>query len=237
MKTIEERLKAGNMDAILGELNTKGFAVVPGLIDNDECAELLHEFNEEYRYRKTVVMERYRFGKGVYKYFTYPLPAIITELRKSFYSYLAPVANGWMSVLKIIKLYPATHEEFIEQCRANGQEKATALVLGYGKDGFCAMHQDLYGEVYFPMQILIFLDEPDLDYTGGEFILTENIPMAQSRTHVLKPKKGDVLAFTTNFRPVKGAKGYYRVTMRHGVATIHSGERHTLGIIFHDAKS
>lgn len=237
MNTIEQRLKTKKWDVILDELSNKGFAIVPDLINDKECGELLLEFKEEYRYRKTVVMERYRFGKGVYKYFNYPLPDILTELRENVYSYLAPVANKWMEVLKIKTHYPETHREFINQCKKNGQEKATALILGYGAGGFCAMHQDLYGEVYFPMQIVLFLDDIDKNYTGGEFILTENIPMAQSRTHVIKPKKGDVIVFATNFRPVKGAKGYYRVTMKHGVSTIHSGERHTLGIIFHDAKS
>jgi uncharacterized protein len=237
MKTIEERLKTKDWEQILGELNTQGFTTIPELISDEECAELLKEFHEEYRYRKTVVMERYRFGNGVYKYFNYPLPNILTELRQHIYSYLAPVANKWMEVLEVNLHYPATHQEFIKQCQENGQEKATALILGYGPGGFCTMHQDLYGEIYFPMQIVIFLDDIDNDYTGGEFILTENIPMAQSRAHVLKPKKGDVIAFATNFRPVKGAKGYYRVTMKHGVATVKTGERHTLGVIFHDAKS
>ncbi len=237
MNTIEQRLETKKWEVILDELSNKGFAIVPDLIDDKECTELLREFKEEYRYRKTVVMERYRFGKGVYKYFNYPLPDILTELREKFYGYLAPVANKWMEVLKVKLHYPDTHQEFIKQCNANGQEKATALILGYGAGGFCAMHQDLYGEVYFPIQIVLFLDDIDKDYTGGEFILTENIPMAQSRTHVIKPKKGNVIVFATNFRPVKGEKGYYRVTMKHGVSTIHSGERHTLGIIFHDAKS
>ncbi|WP_333575105.1 2OG-Fe(II) oxygenase [Sphingobacterium sp.] len=237
MHTIEQRLQTKNWDTILEALNNNGFAIVPDLINDSECAELLHEFNEEYRYRKTVVMERYRFGKGVYKYFNYPLPNMLTELRENFYGYLAPLANKWMEVLKTKTRYPQKHHEFIARCKENGQEKATALILGYGAGGFCAMHQDLYGEVYFPLQIVLFLDDVDKDYTGGEFILTENIPMAQSRTHAIKPKKGDVIIFATNFRPVKGVKGYYRVTMKHGVSTIHSGERHTLGIIFHDAKS
>lgn len=237
MKTIAQRLKEKSWDQISSELNEQGFTTIPGLVSDKECAVLLGEYHEEYRYRKTVVMERYRFGKGVYKYFNYPLPDIITELRQQVYTHLAPVANKWMEVLKTGIHYPPAHDEFIGRCRKNGQSKATALILGYGPGGFCTMHQDLYGEVYFPMQIVIFLDDIDNDYTGGEFILTENIPMAQSRAHVLKPKKGDVLVFATNFRPVKGAKGFYRVTMKHGVATVKTGERHTLGVIFHDAKS
>ncbi|WPV02119.1 2OG-Fe(II) oxygenase [Mucilaginibacter sp. cycad4] len=237
MQTIADRLKEKDWVKIREQLNGHGFAAIPAVVTDEECNTLMEAFKAENHYRKTVVMERYRFGKGVYKYFTYPLPDIITELREQMYEYLAPVANKWMEVLKINQHYPQKHDEFIKKCRENGQEKATALILGYGEGGWCAMHQDLYGEVYFPMQILIFLDDIDTDYTGGEFVLTENIPMAQSRTHVLKPKKGDIMAFTTNFRPAKGAKGYYRVTVKHGVATIASGNRHTLGIIFHDAKS
>ncbi|WP_454881049.1 2OG-Fe(II) oxygenase [Sphingobacterium detergens] len=237
MYTIEQRLKTKQWDVILDELIDKGFAVVPDVVDEQECAQLLGEFKAEYRYRKTVVMERYRFGRGVYKYFHYPLPSILTELRENFYGYLMPLANRWMEVLKINVQFPQMHKDFIAQCKNNGQDKTTALILGYGAGGFCAMHQDLYGEIFFPMQLVLFLDDIDTDYTGGEFILTENIPMAQSRTHVVKPKKGDIIVFTTNFRPVKGERGYYRVTMKHGVSTIHSGERHTLGLIFHDAKS
>lgn len=237
MNTITESLKERDWETITQELNERGYATIPAVVDDRECKSLLAQFNAENQYRKTVVMERYRFGKGVYKYFNYPLPDIITQLREQVYEYIVPVANKWMEVLKINQRYPGKHREFIKACKENGQEKATALILGYGAGGWCAMHQDLYGDVYFPMQILAFLDDIGTDYTGGEFILTENIPMAQSRTHVLKPKKGDIMIFTTNFRPVKGAKGYYRVTMKHGVATIESGERHTLGIIFHDAKS
>jgi hypothetical protein len=237
METIAKRLSEKNWENTLHELNGQGFTIIPDLISGTECADLLNEFNEEYRYRKTVVMERYRFGKGVYKYFNYPLPHLLAVIRYEFYKYLAPVANKWMEVLKINLHYPATHPEFIEQCYHNGQTKATALILGYGPNGFCTMHQDIYGEIHFPLQLVIFLDDIDSDYTGGEFVLTENIPMAQSRVHVLKPRKGDIVVFASNFRPVKGAKGYYRVTMKHGVATIKTGERHTLGVIFHDAKA
>jgi hypothetical protein len=180
-------------------------------------------------------MERYRFGLGEYKYFDYPLPYLIQEIRTSIYSKLAPITNAWMKALNIETIFPKTHQELLKQCHDNDQLKATVLILKYGKGGFNTLHQDLYGDVYFPIQIVLFLSEPDEDYTGGEFVLTQQTPRAQSKAVVLKPKKGDVLVFTTNFRPVKGTKGYYRVNMKHGVSEVHSGERCTLGIIFHDA--
>jgi len=182
-------------------------------------------------------MERYRFGLGEYKYFQYPLTDLITEIRERIYKYLAPVANKWMEFLKIDTRYPDNHEALQKLCAAGGQELPTALILKYGKGGFNTLHQDLYGDIYFPMQAVLFLNQPEEDYTGGEFVLTEQIPRAQSKANVLKPERGDMLIFTTNFRPVKGSKGYYRVNMKHGVSPLHSGERHTLGIIFHDARS
>ena len=182
-------------------------------------------------------MERYRFGLGEYKYFNYPLPNLIQNIRENIYPKLAPIANAWMKVLNIHKIFPNTHQELLKQCNDNNQTKATVLILKYGKGGYNTLHQDLYGEIYFPIQTVLFLNEPDEDFTGGEFVLTQQTPRAQSKAIVLKPKKGDMLIFTTNFRPVKGTKGYYRVNMKHGVSAIHSGERHTLGIIFHDALS
>jgi hypothetical protein len=182
-------------------------------------------------------MERYRFGLGEYKYFNYPLPTIIQTLRETIYPKLSPIANLWMKVLNIDKLFPETFEELQSLCHQNNQRKPTPLILKYGKGGFNTLHQDLYGEVYFPIQTVLFLNEPDEDYTGGEFVLTQQTPRAQSKAIVLKPKKGDMLVFTTNFRPIKGARGYYRVNMKHGVSEVISGERHTLGIIFHEATS
>jgi hypothetical protein len=180
-------------------------------------------------------MERYRFGLGEYKYFNYPLPGIIEKLRQDIYPKLAPIANNWMRILNIDKQYPATLPELLEQCHQHHQTRATPLILKYGKGGYNTLHQDLYGDIYFPMQLVLFLDEPGTDYEGGEFVLIEQKPRAQSRAIVLKPHKGDMLIFTTNFRPVKGSKGYYRVNMKHGVSEVTSGQRHTLGIIFHDA--
>lgn len=182
-------------------------------------------------------MERYRFGLGEYKYYNYPLPDLIQKIRETIYPKLAPIANSWMKVLKIPTIFPDTHQELQELCHTNGQLKPTVLILKYGKGGYNTLHQDLYGDIFFPIQVVLFLNEPDVDYTGGEFVLTQQIPRAQSKAIVLKPKKGDMLIFTTNFRPEKGNKGYYRVNMKHGVSEIHKGERHTLGIIFHDAIS
>lgn len=225
------------MEQIATDLHEKGFAIVKNVLSKEQCETLIRDYNADNTYRKTISMERYRFGLGEYKYFQYPLPELITGIREKVYTYLAPVANKWMEVLKIDTRYPPTHEALKEQCAAAGQEKPTILILKYGKGGFNTLHQDLYGDIYFPMQAVLFLNQPEEDYTGGEFVLTEQIPRAQSKANVLKPERGDMLIFTTNFRPVKGSKGYYRVNMKHGVSPLHSGERHTLGIIFHDARS
>jgi hypothetical protein len=232
-----EKIKALNWHDIAEEMHEKGYAIVPKLLSNDQCEELIAAYNSPNAYRKTVVMERYRFGLGEYKYFNYPLPNLIQSIREAIYPNLAPITNSWMKVLNINTVFPPTHQLLLEECQANNQLKATVLILKYGKGGHNTLHQDLYGEVYFPIQTVLFLNEPDQDYTGGEFVLTQQTPRAQSKAMVLKPMKGDMLIFTTNFRPVKGSKGYYRVNMKHGVSEIHSGERHTLGIIFHDALS
>jgi hypothetical protein len=207
------------------------------MLTDKDCVDLKANYYKADFFRKTVVMERYRFGVGEYKYFNYPLPEHIQQIRTDIYPHLAHIANAWFKALKINRQFPSKHTEFLQQCRKSNQQKATVLILKYSKGGFNTLHQDLYGEIYFPIQAVLFLNEPDKDYTGGEFVLTEQIPRAQSKVIVLKPKKGDMLIFTTNFRPVKGTRGYYRVHMKHGVSEVHSGERHTLGIIFHDAES
>lgn len=235
--TVTERLAASDWQQVAENLHAKGFAHIPGLLRDEECHQLIGDYHHRELYRKTVVMERYRFGAGEYKYFSYPLPELIQQIRENLYPALAPVANRWMQVLGIDQHFPAQHPELQERCRNNGQLLPTALILKYGKGGFNTLHQDLYGDVYFPMQAVLFLNEPGTEYTGGEFVLTEQVPRAQSKAIVLKPRKGDLLVFTTNFRPVKGSKGYYRVNMKHGVSEVESGERHTVGIIFHDALS
>ncbi len=237
METIKTQLSAINWELITSEMNDKGYALVPGLLPDQHCEELIKEYHNPGSYRKTVVMERYRFGLGEYKYFNYPLPDLIQTLRETIYPKLAPIANLWMKVLNIDKSFPDTFKELQTLCHTHNQLKPTVLILKYGKGGYNTLHQDLYGDIFFPIQTVLFLNEPDVDFTGGEFVLTQQTPRAQSKAIVLKPKKGDLLMFTTNFKPVKGTKGYYRVNMKHGVSELHSGERHTLGIIFHDALS
>lgn len=237
MKAQIENLNGLDWETIANELHHKGYACIPNVLSNGDCSKLIENYASNELYRKTVVMERYRFGLGEYKYFNYPLPSLIQSLRESIYPNLAPLANTWMKALHIDHLFPLTHTELLQQCHLNQQLKATALILKYGKGGFNTLHQDLYGDVYFPLQCVAFLNEHGKDYAGGEFVLTEQVPRAQSKAIVLNPGKGDLLIFTTNFRPVKGTKGYYRVNMKHGVSEVTEGERHTLGIIFHDAIS
>ena len=232
---MKEKIAFINWQKIVEVIHEKGFAIISKLLSNDQCTELINGYNDSNAFRKTVAMERYRFGLGEYKYFNYPLPNLIQSIRESIYPKLAPIANAWMKVLNVDTVFPEIHQEFLRQCNENNQTKATVLILKYEKGGHNTLHQDLYGDVYFPLQTVIFLNEPDFDFTGGEFVLTQQTPRSQSKAIVLNPKKGDMLIFTTNFRPVKGSKGYYRVNMKHGVSEIHSGERHTLGIIFHDA--
>ena len=220
---------------VTNEMHAKGFAVVPKVLSNGQCEELIRNYNNTNAYRKTVVMERYRFGLGEYKYFNYPLPNLIQTIRESVYPELVPIANEWMQMLNVDKKFPDSFQELQTLCHSHNQSKPTVLILKYGKGGHNTLHQDLYGEIFFPIQVVLFLNEPDEDFTGGEFVLTQQTPRAQSKAIVLKPKKGDMLMFTTNFRPMKGSKGYYRVNMKHGVSELHEGERHTLGIIFHDA--
>lgn len=235
MNTIEQKIADADWTEVAAQMHDKGFAIMPGILSPEDCQLLINGYIDPKLYRKTITMERYRFGLGEYKYFTYPLPTVINMIRKEIYTRLAPIANTWMEVLKIERQFPNSFEELQQQCHSNKQTKPTVLILKYGKGGHNTLHQDLYGEIFFPIQAVLFLNEPDEDYTGGEFVLTQQTPRAQSKAIVLKPRKGDMLLFTTNFRPVKGSKGYYRVNMKHGVSELHAGERHTLGIIFHDA--
>lgn len=235
MNTITERLKARDWVEAGASLSAKGYVLLENVLTPAECSGLIAAYEQPENYRKTVDMERYRFGMGQYKYFGYPLPDLIAAIRETVYPYIAPVANRWMELLQIDTRFPATHPELRALCHKHGQTKPTVLILRYGTGGFNTLHQDLYGEIYFPMQLVLFLNEPGKDYTGGEFVLTESIPRAQSKANVLTPGIGDMLLFTTNFRPAAGSRGHYRVHMKHGVSPLHSGNRHTLGIIFHDA--
>lgn len=221
--------------AITYSMHDKGYALVPSILSLDQCQMFIDSYTLSEGYRKKVIMERYRFGRGEYKYWDYPLPDLVQSLRDSIYPHLVSIANQWMQVLQIDKHFPATLNALTAQCHAVGQLKPTPLILKYAQGGFNTLHQDLYGEVYFPIQAACFLNEGGVDYEGGEFVLTQQTPRAQSKAIVLTPKQGDMLIFTTNFRPGKGTRGYHRVSMKHGVSEVHSGERHAMGIIFHDA--
>jgi hypothetical protein len=232
---LQQRIEQLSQANIAGEMNDNGYACIPGVLTNEECDMLKEQYGNEALYRKTIQMERYRFGLGEYKYYNYPLPAIIQQLREGIYPLIAPIANTWMHVLNTDKQFPDNLKELTTLCHKYNQTRPTPLILKYGKGGYNTLHQDLYGDIFFPMQLVVFLNEPDTDYKGGEFVLIEQRPRAQSKAIVLKPGKGDILLFTTNYRPVKGSKGHYRVNMKHGVSGLISGERHTVGIIFHDA--
>lgn len=232
---MKQQIEQLDWDQILTRLNDQGYAMVNSVLAYDDCRQLVMAYDQNELYRKTINMERYRFGMGEYKYFNYPLPPVIEQIRQGVYPYLAPLANNWMKVLNIQKQFPLIHTALIEECHQHLQIKPTPLILRYDQGGYNTLHQDLYGEIFFPMQLVLFLDEPGVDYQGGEFVLVEQQPRAQSKAIVLKPRRGDMLIFTTNFRPVKGTKGYYRVSMKHGVSQVTSGRRQTLAVIFHDA--
>ncbi|AYO55633.1 2OG-Fe(II) oxygenase [Acinetobacter wuhouensis] len=234
---INHQIENLDWEQITQQMHDRGYSIIQNFLSDDFCDLIKSHYDTENLYRKTVNMQRYRFGLGEYKYFNYPLPNLIQLIRTQFYSHLVPIANAWFRVLKIDQQFPHIHAELLTQCQLDGQEKATVLILKYQQHGFNTLHQDLYGGVYFPIQVVIFLSQENVDFTGGEFVFNEQTPRAQSKAIVLKPNKGDVLIFTTQFRPVKGTHGYYRVNMKHGVSEIHSGERYTLGIIFHDAVS
>lgn len=237
MQTVYQRIESAAWGIITEDMHRDGYAILPKMLTDEQCEALKAGYKNQGLYRKTVVMARHRFGLGEYKYFNYPLPDLIQTIRSGIYPHLVPIANAWFAALKMGIQFPPNHEGLLKQCHIAGQQKATVLILKYGKGGFNTLHQDLYGEVYFPIQLVLFLNEPDIDFTGGEFVITQQIPRAQSKAIVLKPKKGDALIFTTNFKPEKGAKGYYRVNMKHGVSEVREGHRNTLGIIFHDAIS
>jgi hypothetical protein len=230
-----DRVDELDWDDLSGQLDTRGFAVTAPVLTVDECDALADLF-EAGRFRSTIDMARYRFGDGRYRYFDHPLPAEIELLRTSFYRHLAPIANEWAARLGgAHDAFPLAHEELLARCHKAGQVRPTPLILRYGPGDWNALHQDLYGEVYFPFQAVTVLSEPGVDFEGGEFVLLEQRPRAQSRAHVLTPPSGSFVVFPTEHRPEQGARGYYRVKLRHGVSTITSGARTALGIIFHDA--
>ena len=232
---LDRRIEQQDWIKIHDQLNESGYALINTLLTGFECDRIVQHYDSNELYRKIINMERYRFGKGVYKYFSYPLPETIEEVRQKVYPHLAPVANNWMRVLNNEKQFPESLTRLLEQCHTHQQIRPTPLILKYERGGYNTLHQDLYGEVFFPMQLVLFLSEPGKDYEGGEFVMIEQRPRAQSKAIVLKPAKGDMLMFTTNFRPVRGSKGYYRVNMKHGVSEVTAGIRYTSGVIFHDA--
>jgi len=234
---LDEKLSSLNWNEISFQLDHHGFTVLEHVLTEEQCNELTHDYERNSLYRKTVNMQRYNFGLGEYKYYDYPLPHVIQQLRQFVYPYLVPIANSWFNRLNLNRTFPNSLQEFLSQCHAQGQCKATPLILQYQQSGFNTLHQDLYGDVYFPMQMVIFLNQAHVDYQGGEFVLVQQIPRAQSKATVLQPQKGDILIFATRFKAEMGARGYYRSSMKHGVSPLHAGERYTLGIIFHDAEN
>ncbi len=228
-------LKKIDLPVLKANLNENGYAVLPKILSDEICNTLASTYDNSENFRSVINMKRYQFGSGEYKYFKYPLPAIIEELRHQIYPYLAQIANDWMKKLGIQKTFPSQLNELLRLCHENGQNRPTPLILKYETGDWNALHQDLYGTIYFPFQVVLFLTQPNVDYTGGEFVIVENRPRMQSKGIVLQPTKGDAVIFTTNFRPALGGRGYYRTSMRHGVSEVRSGKRINLGIIFHDA--
>ncbi|MET0342990.1 MAG: 2OG-Fe(II) oxygenase [Polyangiales bacterium] len=222
-------------DTAANSLDADGFAVLPGLLAPHACDAIAASYDDDAQFRSRVVMARHGFGRGEYKYFAYPLPTLIATLRESLYPHLAPIANRWNATMNLDLRFPPALAEFTARCHAAGQTRPTPLLLKYEAGDYNCLHQDLYGEHVFPLQVAILLSEPARDFTGGELVLTEQRPRMQSRPMVVPLRKGDGVAFAVNQRPVQGTRGSYRVTLRHGVSRILTGSRRTLGIIFHDA--
>jgi uncharacterized protein len=232
----DDRVTQIDWNEVADELSNHGAAVLGKLLTPQECREISSLYPDNSKFRSHIIMARHGFGKGEYKYFSYPLPGLIGGLRTALYPHLAPIANEWNERMGIDLRYPARHQEFLDLCHKAGQQRPTPLLLQYDPGDYNALHQDLYGDLAFPLQVAILLSEPGRDHTGGEFVLTEQRPRMQSRPEVVPLRQGDAVAFAVHHRPVNGARGTYRVNLRHGVSRVRSGRRHTLGIIFHDAK-
>ena len=233
---IAARVDAVDWTQATTDLDARGCAVLNNLLTPDQCRELAALYPDDTCFRSRIVMGRHGFGRGEYKYFAYPLPDAIAQLRPVLYARLYQLANRWNEAMGIDIRYPPAHEAFLERCHAAGQTRPTPLLLQYGAGDYNCLHQDLYGEHVFPLQVAILLSEPGRDFTGGEFVLTEQRPRMQSRAEVVPLAQGDAVAFAVHHRPVQGTRGFYRVNLRHGVSRIRSGHRHTVGVIFHDAK-
>jgi hypothetical protein len=233
---VDERVDALDWADLSARLDRGGFATIERFLRAGECREIAALYDDEARFRSRVLMARHGFGRGEYKYFRYPLPRIVSALRATLYPYLAPIANRWNESLRIDARFPARFAGFLERCHQAGQTRPTPLLLRYGPGDFNALHQDVYGEQVFPLQVAFLLSDPGKDFEGGELVLTEQRPRMQSRPSVVPLRRGDAVVFAVNHRPVAGARGFYRVSLRHGVSEVRSGRRHTLGVIFHDAK-
>ena len=232
---MDKRFDRIDFDAVAATLDAQGYARLPALLGHAEADGLAALYDDEAHFRSHVHMARHGFGRGEYRYFRYPLPPLVAGLRSGLYPHLAPLANRWHARMGLAVHFPEVHAEFVARCHAAGQVRPTPLLLRYGADDYNCLHQDLYGDHVFPLQLAVLLDEPGADFDGGEFILTEQRPRMQSRAEVVPLAKGDAVLFAVNDRPVKGTRGDYRVKMRHGVSRLRSGRRHVLGIIFHDA--
>jgi hypothetical protein len=233
---IAERVKGLDWERVSQELDAQGSARLDGLLAPDECQRVVGFYAQEALFRSRVEMSRHGFGRGEYKYFSYPLPELVAHLRTTVYPLLVPIANRWNTAMGLEVRYPEQHAAFLARCHQAGQGRPTPLLLQYGVDDYNCLHQDLYGEQVFPLQLTILLSEPHKDFTGGEFVMTEQRPRMQSRPIVVPLGQGDGVLFAVHQRPVQGTRGVYRVKLRHGVSRIRSGHRHTLGIIFHDAQ-
>ncbi len=229
------RLAAVDWAAVASDLDLQGFAVLPGLLQPEDCDRIAGLYDQPGGFRSQVIMARHGFGRGEYRYFSYPLPPMVQGLRERLWPYLAPIANRWQEAMGMAVRFPETHAGFLDRCHEAGQQRPTPLLLRYGPGDYNCLHQDLYGEHVFPLQAAVLLSEPGRDFEGGELVLTEQRPRMQSRVMVVPLRQGDGVVFAVNSRPVAGTRGIYRVTMRHGVSALRSGSRHTLGVIFHDA--
>jgi hypothetical protein len=233
--SVTERIAQLPWPRLAGELDANGTALLPGLLSVEQCAALAASYARAALFRSRIVMAQHGFGRGEYQYFAYPLPELVAQLRTALYAPLAPIANRWHEALQLAPRFPAQHAAFLERCHRAGQTRPTPLLLRYTRGDYNCLHQDLYGDEVFPLQLTVLLSAPQTDFRGGEFVVTEQRPRAQSRVEVVPLRQGDAVIFATRYRPGQGARGVHRLTMRHGVSRLRDGERCTLGIVFHDA--
>ena len=236
MSKISERISEFPWPSVVENLWQSGFSRIGTILSEAECSAVRDLYENDENFRSRIDMARFRFGKGEYKYFCYPLPELISALRRELYARLHGTANDWMTALRLQREFPDTLDSFLQRCKKHGQARPTPLLLRYRAGDFNCLHQDVYGEIVFPFQVIVALSDPARDFEGGELLLVEQLPRAQSRGHVLKLSRGEAVVITTRYRPVTGARGYYRSAIRHGVSTITRGERFTLGVVFHDSK-